>query len=399
MGRNSGAPAPSPSVQLNYQLLRNTTSPDEVATGVKSYVVNLPALEVLKLGTGANLRTYIAEYSRKKRNRVHSAILNTITTEPQRFITRNSGFAITATAISIDDSVKTVTLQDASIFNGAQSQGEIRMWAEENFDDETAYDPTDPPFYVRAEIIIDPDPVEVVETAIARNTATAVKSVSQLGARGYVDDLAASIQKAFPDVQIQKSETDQGEDTRKILQYARLLMPNDVSGSPASTKVRAYSGAEQCLTNFARWAEQRNSDPQSALRYAFTVQMAPIALREYRYWERHDAWNGQRVWEQTSKGRACRRDPKTNKVVWVSPGLIFPIVAAMSEFVVERDGTWILDKPKFFKPDEMIARAVAQFRSVGSDPMLMGRSASVYDALRTYPATIVDIMQDLDSGE
>ncbi len=45
---------------------------------------------------------------------------------------------------------------------------------------------TEPPFFVRAEIVVDPDLEEVVETAIARNTATAVKSISQAGARGHL---------------------------------------------------------------------------------------------------------------------------------------------------------------------------------------------------------------------
>lgn len=401
MGNHSGASsAPSSNVQLKYQLLRNTTSPDETLTGVKSYVANLPALEVLKLGTRENLRSYIPEHPGKQRNRVHDAIRNTILTEPQRFITRNSGFAITASAVTVDDNARIITLQDASVFNGAQSQGEIRMWAEDVYADGDLCDPDDPPFYVRAEIIVDPDHGEVIETAIARNTATAVKSVSQLGARGHLDDLAKSIEVAFPGQRIQKSETDSGEDSRKILQYTRLLMPAELSGSEtASEKVRAYRMAERCLMDFSRWAERRKSDPRDADRYEFTVQMAPVALGEYRYWERHEAWNGQRVWEETKKGRACRRDPKTGRVVWVSPGLVFPILGALSEFVVQRDGRWQLEKPKFFKPDEMIARAVAQFRSVGSDPMQMGRSASVYDALRTYPSTIVDVMKDLKTTE
>src|SRR2546423_1908971 len=102
-------------VQLSYQLLRNTTSPDELATGVKSFVVNFPAFEILKLDTKENLRSYLAEYNPKKRNRVHDAIRNTILTERQRFITRNSGFAIGASDIDVDDNKKTVTLTDPSI--------------------------------------------------------------------------------------------------------------------------------------------------------------------------------------------------------------------------------------------------------------------------------------------
>lgn len=395
----SDAPKVSPhQVTLNYQLIRNTTSPDEVATGVKSFVVNVRATELLKLGTGENLRSYIAEHNPKKRTRVHEAIRGTILNEPERFITRNSGFVIAASGIEVDDKKNTLTLQDASIINGAQSQGEIRLWHSE-FGPDGQFDGESPqPFYARAEIIVDPDAAEVVETAIARNSATPVKSISQLGARGHLEDLEKSVAAMFPGVKVQKSETDFGdsfEDTRKILQYARLLMPDDVSlNDSAAEKLRAYKMAEQCLTDFSAWWEKRDQpDHPDFRKYWFTVQIAPFAMSEYRYWERHDGWNGQRIWEETRKGRACRREPKTNKIIWVSPGLIFPILGAMSAFVVEQDERWSIEKPDLFSPEEMIARAVAQFRSVGSDPMLMGRSASVYDALKIYPATIIQVME------
>ena len=68
----------------------------------------------------------------------------------------------------------------------------------------------------------------------------------------------------------------------------------------------------------------------------------------------------------------------------------------MSEFVEEASpNKWVISKPSLFKPTEMIARAVAQFRSVDSDPMQMGRSAGAYDALRIYPGTLVEVMRDM----
>lgn len=393
----NGSHTPS-SVALSYQLLRNTTSPDETATGVKSFVANLAAFEILKLGTKENLRSYIAEYNPKKRNRVHDAIRNTIQSEPERFITRNSGFVIGAASIDVDDNKKLIRLKDASILNGAQSQGEIRQWFEETYGDEIPTDSEDAPFFVRAEIIVDPDADEVVETAIARNTATPVKSISQAGARGHLDELEASIKKRIPKLQIRKSETDLDVyDTRKILQLSRLLMPVSVSQNESSAEqLRAYKNPEQCLTDFSRWYEDQDLDPLSKAKYSFTVQIAPFAIQEYDYWESHEGWNGHHIWEETKKGgRACRRD-STGKICWVSPGLVFPILGAMSEFVVEvKPGKWAIDKPKHFKPAEMIARAVSQFRAVNGDPMQMGRSAGTYDALRIYPSTIVEVMRDL----
>lgn len=393
----NGSLTPS-SVQLSYQLLRNTTSPDEVEAGVKSYVANLPASEILKLGTKENLRSYIPEYNARKRTSVHDAIRDTIQNQSQRFITRNSGFVISASAIEVDDNKKTVVLTDASILNGAQSQGEIRLWLNESFGEEGVGLFDQAPFHVRAEIIVDQDPDQVVETAIARNTATPVKSISQAGARGHLDELQESVRKVLPGITIRKKETDiDVYDTRRILQYARLLMPLMVSKNDSpSEKLRPYKNPEQCLGDFSTWYERREKDPAAKLKYDFTVQIAPYAIQEYSYWEAHDAWNGNHLWEETKKGgRACRRD-KTGKIVWVSPGLVFPVLGAMSEFVQETvPGYWQIVRPPIFRPKEMITRAVTQFRAVDGDPMLMGRSPGVYDALRIYPATLVEVMQDM----
>ena len=390
-------------VQLSYQLLRNTTSPDETATGVKSFVANLSAFEILKLDTKENLRAYLAEYNSKKRNRVHDAIERTILTDPQRFITRNSGFVIAASAVEVDDAKKTVVLTDPSIVNGAQSQGEIRRWVSETYGEGVPTGAEEPPFYVRAEFIVDPDVAQIVETAIARNTATPVKSISQAGARGHLDELEASIQNRRPDLKIRKKETDEDVyDTRKILQYTRLLMPVSVSqNESAAEKLRAYKNPEQCLTDFSEWYENKDHDPVARAKYEFTVKIAPYAIEEYEYWERHEGWNGQMIWEETKKGgRACRRDRRSRRIVWVSPGLVFPILGAMSEFVVETSpGEWAITKPSLFKGTEMIGRAVSQFRSVESDPMQMGRSAQAYDALRIYPHTIVEVMRDMENAD
>ena len=398
MANSKMGPRAPESVKLSYQLIRNTTSPDEKSCGVQSFVANIPAFEVLKLNTKDNLRSYLAEYNPRKRNRVHDAIQNTINTEPQRFITRNGGLVITVSDIQVDDGKRTVTLHDASIINGSQTQGEIRRYLQEldGFDDPN---PSESPFLVRAEIIVDDDVSQVVETAIARNTATPVKSISQAGARGHLDELEKSIQQYRPDAKIRKSETDEDVlDTRKILQWCRLLMPVAISKNSApAERLRPYKNPEQCLTDFSDWYENRTKDPDKAAKYDFTVQIAPHALEEYQNWEAHKAWNGHQIWEQTKKGRACRRQKRNGKLIvtWISPGIIYPIMGAMSEFVREENGQWEICKPSRFRPDEMVARAVAQFRAHNSDPMAMGRSEGAYDALRIYPNTLVEVLKDV----
>ena len=57
--------------RINYQLIRNVTSSEEKENGVQTYVANLAATELTKIGTEDNLRTYIPEHSNKRRNAVH----------------------------------------------------------------------------------------------------------------------------------------------------------------------------------------------------------------------------------------------------------------------------------------------------------------------------------------
>ncbi len=95
-------------IQLSYQLIRNTTSPDETGTGVKSFVANLSAFEILKVGTKENLRTYIAEYNPRKRNRVHEAIEETIERVPVAIRHAKQRICNSASEADVDDSKKTI---------------------------------------------------------------------------------------------------------------------------------------------------------------------------------------------------------------------------------------------------------------------------------------------------
>ncbi|MBS0565605.1 MAG: AIPR family protein [Proteobacteria bacterium] len=380
--------------ELPYNLIRNLTSPNEKANGVQTWFANVDAREILGLDTRDNLRAYIAEHSPSKRNFVHKQIENTIKELPDRFINRNSGVTITCTKCEIDDDRRVARLEGPSIINGAQTQGEIRRYFTESGDDGTDVD-----FMVRAEIIMEPRQEEIVEIAIARNTATSVKSVSQAGARGYLTELAASIRAALGE-EIQLSETDvSGLNTQSVLQQTRLLLPVGLLNGGGGSRNAAYKQAGKCLTDFSNWAQQRSTDGVAERLYGFFVQMAPIAIKEYRYWEAHQTWRGHNLHEYGKKGdkpvggRAVRRDKATGKVNWVAPGILFPIMSALSAFVVERNGKWTLEKPPHtFDEAELVRRAVQQYRSMGRDVALMGRSEAAYDALSIYTDTIASVL-------
>src|SRR5215470_9259275 len=117
-------------VRLSYLKIRDVTTKDEEANGASTYVAVLPAVEILKIGTDGNLRSYIPAHEGKKRNLVHKAIAKTIRENPDRFSQLNSGFLIGASKIIVEDGKRIVTLKHASVNNGAQSQGEIRRYFE-----------------------------------------------------------------------------------------------------------------------------------------------------------------------------------------------------------------------------------------------------------------------------
>ncbi len=129
--------------QFKFRAIRNLTSPDGKFNGVQTYFANIPVGEILKFNTKDNLRAYIAEHNPKRRNGVHAAIRDTIPSNPDKFIVRNSGFTVTASQIEVDEGKKLAVLSDVSIINGAESQGEIRQFfkdlEEEDDDDEPAF--------------------------------------------------------------------------------------------------------------------------------------------------------------------------------------------------------------------------------------------------------------------
>lgn len=391
----NGAQKPQ-DIQVSYQLIRNLTAPEEKENNVQTFFANVPAYELAKLSTDENLRDYIAEHDPKKRNYVHKSIRSTMDREPDRFINRNSGVTVTCSAVIVDDDKRVATLKNASLVNGAQTRGEILLFREQLGEPDNRNDET--PFHVRMEINVDPDNQSVVETAIARNTATPVKSITQAGARGQLDDLETSIRRVIRGAKVRKSETDDEVlETQQILQYTRLVMPESVSGNTSSAeKLRAYKNRAQCLTDFSEWFMHKSSDEGAKLRYDFTVQIAPHVIKEYEHWQCHEAWQGHRLWEKTKKGgRAVRRD-STGRISWVSPGILFPLISALSVFVLEdKKSGWIISKPSLFNEEDMIAHAVKQFRAHYSNPMLMGRSEAAYDALRTYPETLLAVMRQV----
>jgi hypothetical protein len=386
-------PSSERTIALNYESIRNLTSPEEKLNGARSYFANLPARELLKLDTEENLRGYVPEHPGKRRTQVHKAIAQTLEDNPDRFIQYSGGVTVSATDIDVDDTKKTVRVKHGSIINGAQTQGEIKRFFK-YCDDNELQEPT---FHVRVEFIVEPDHNSIVATAIARNTSTNVQRISMAGKKRYFDDLNASFRSDFPEQKLSMSETDTGDefvDTVKVLQVLWAMMPEDLlppgKSSVAQARLKSYKNRAYCLVDFeSDVVAKEDGDPKAAARYAYFVDMAGVAWQEYLKWRHHEGWNGQRLRESN------RQVIRSDDAITASDGLIFPIVAAMSNFVTKRGKKWVLSIPPFFDEEEMIVAARDQLKSHGGNPMHMGRDSSSYDTLALLPKMVLRVADRL----
>jgi hypothetical protein len=368
--------------RLSYLKIRDVTTKEEEANGASTYVVVLPAREILKIGTGGNLRSYIPAHAGKKRNLVHKAIAKTIRQNPDRFSQLNSGFLIGASKITVDDNKRSVALNDPSVNNDAQSQGEIQLYFDEC--DKRKETPID--FAVRCELSVEPDPSTRTHIAVARNTATRIEGISIAGKHGYFEDLNAAFRKVHPDLELAHSETDVEEkyvDTRLLLQVLWAMMPEALAPDnrrSMEARMRAYKNAAYCLQDFMEISDARSSDQGNAARYNYFIDMAGSAWHEYQRWQTHEQWNDKRLLERLRQ--AVRGDDGTIREI--SDGIVFPIPSALSRFVKrDKSDRWCIVYPKVFHDEDMLIAARRQLSHCDGRPMLMGRSGGAYEALMT----------------
>jgi len=325
---------------------------------------------------------------------VHRAIASTIRNDCDRFSQLNSGFLIGASAAKIDDSKKVIELRDASVNNGAQSQGEINYYFK--VCEESGDDPND--FHVRAEISVEPDSATRTKIAIARNTATKIQDVSSAGARGYFDELASAFQAEYPRLTLAKSETDYGDDfvdTRLVLQVLWALMPDELAPSArrsVEARMRSYKNAAACLDDFVRLYDARNADNESRDRYQYFLDMVAEGWRLYRLWRAHPEWDKLRLREDAKQVKRSA-DGKVEKV---ADGVIFPVLSALSKFVGydEDKEAWAYLPPSVFQDRMMATAARRQLRAHDGKPMHMGRSSSAYEALQMMTEMALDLTDD-----
>lgn len=371
----------SSALTLPIHCIRNISSPEDLDDNRIVYAGQMPISVVGKIPSHENVRGYLREAEGKERRmmtQVHKAILNTLTENPSLFTVLNGGLVIVAKKCQIDDKDRLVKLQGASIINGSQTQGVIRDYIQK-------YGATDE-INIKFELIITDDENLVAEISISRNFQNDVQSISIAGRRGQLNEIEESLKESFPENRLRKSETQRPSssndyiDTEKLLQVLAALLPESLWWKPSEfSKAYSYSQRATCLKDFQRIYESAKNSAlddhqQMAGVYKYYLDLAGDAWQLYMKWKSHQKFSGTGI-------RSVERDG--GSIVDVPDGLVFPIIAAHSEFVVFQKGRWTLSVPDILDDAEIISAAKSVYMEIAKHkPEIMGKSKACYLALQ-----------------
>jgi hypothetical protein len=370
------------SLELSFHSLRNISSPEDTANSRKVLCGHVPAREILALPTNENVREYLVDAVGKKKRaltQVHRAIRETLEEHPDIFCVLNGGVTIVARESEVDESKKKLHLKKASIINGSQTQGVLRDFFEAN--------PDAADISIKFELIVTDDDDLIAEISIARNFQNDVKNLSIAGRRGQLEELEDSLQKKFPKMRLQKSETERPADdndfyqTEKLLQVIAALLPEKMwwkAGDP--NKVYTYSAKATCLKDFqeiykrAKDTNDPDTEKFQAI-YQFYLEIAAQAYQLYEQWKAHPKFKGSAL-------RSIKRGER-GEIEEVPDGIIFPILASLSEFAVQKPKGWIIDPPLLLDDSELISVATRAYQEIAkSKPEIMGKTKACYTAVQ-----------------
>lgn len=373
-------------IPLPFNSVRNISSPEDLENNRRVLVGHLPIKSILALPTNENVRDYLLDAEGRQRSvptQVHRAIQDTLKDRSHDFSVLNGGIVIVARDIDIDEKSKLITLEQPSIINGSQTQGVIRDFIK-------AYGEEAADAHVKFEIIVTDDDALIADISIARNFQNDVMAISIAGRLGQLEELEQSIKKNNPDLKLRKTETQwangglEGDyvPTEKLLQVITALIPGEIwpraEDKDSPNKVYTYSRKAQCLKEFQdvykKAKDETHADHAKAQDlYGFYLDIAPYALDLYYRWKSHKGFKGSRL-------RSIDRNG--TEIVEVPDGIIFPIIASLSAFVVKTPNGWRIEPPRQFSDDKLIQAAKSAYMDIASsNPQTMGKSKACYSAL------------------
>jgi AIPR protein len=374
-------------VSILFHSIRNISSPEDLQQGRTVYSGQLPIKSIINLPCNENVRGYLVEAEGKQRRtptQVHLAIRETLRERPSDFSVLNGGVVLVAKQSEVDEKTRTLTLHAASIINGSQTQGEVRQYIDSGGDGDAAH--------IKFELIVIDDDDLVADISIARNFQNDVQLLSIAGRKGELDDLEKSLQKLDIDLRLQKSESQRPNSendvvqTEKLLQVIAALLPPELWWKQGDcNKTYTYSAKATCLKDFRKIHDgsQESGSPFKAV-YEYYLDIAPVAWKTYLRWKRHQGFQGTGL-------RSIERDGK--EIVDVPDGIIFPILASLSKFVVRTPKGWVLKQPPQLADEKLIGVAKQAYQEIAKHkPEIMGKTKACYSQLETITSIYKELL-------
>lgn len=367
-------------LSVPFHNIKNISSPADLAESRVLYAGQMPIEAIVDLPTHENVRGYLVEAvgkSRRSPTQVHMAIRETLKERPSVFGVLNSGIVIIAKSSQIDEKSRTLTLTDASIVNGSQTQGEIKEYIKKK--PENAAEA-----YVKFELIVIEDENLTADISIARNFQNDVQLLSIAGRKGELDDLEKALVKNGLNVKLRKSESEHPSadndyiPTEKLLQVIAALVPEELWWKQGDTiKTYTYSAKATCLKDFRKIydaAHEQEPDEKMKKVYKFYLDIAAQAWTLYEHWKCNQEFQGTGL-------RSIERNSK-REIVEVPDGIIFPILASLSQFAKESSGEWKIFQPEELSDSDLVRAATRVYMEIAkSQPEIMGKSRACYSAL------------------
>jgi hypothetical protein len=137
------------------------------------------------------------------------------------------------------------------------------------------------------------------------------------------------------------------------------------------SKVFTYSQKTRCLKLFQRIVDE--SDTTSKEVYDYCLDIAGEAWKLYEKWKVHPGFIGTRL-------RSIEREG--GEIVEIPDGIVFPIIASLSAFIVKTGKRWKLRIPAELDDRELIEAAKQNYMEIAdSNPQTMGKSKACYSGL------------------
>lgn len=347
----------------------NVSTPELKAKGYECFIAKIPIRELWKLDP---TRT------RTRRCAVHHAIRNTLETNPECLDIRSNGITVNCSSVTLNDD-KSINVSNIKISDGRKTLDEIELYINEHYIGlhNDGFDKgltTEMNVHLSVRFLIN-----------VKENADSPKYTSK---SAWLVDLRKAIELSENVPPLRSSALDHRKvlEPEHLIQLCRLVMPMRLQLNSSNNELYTHTFVErsQCLQDFIQWQSLKDSDIQARKKYLFTLAIAPQALEIYRFWLNLKDWTSDEFAEQIMDNGSIIHTDAAGNVRWINPGLINPIVHAMSVFVNRSDNLWNIDIPEAFNARQMIRVALGKLQLHNNDPIEMGRRSLAYEALKRY---------------